>query len=127
MNDPQKPRNEIVKAVELIGQEPTGSAVSEGFEAQNPGQNRNVARADLAADTMHLAEDALDAGRAYAQGAVDSTGRRLSEAKSQFTATAERLTRAINEEPVKAVFIAAAVSSILTAVVVIALRSERQY
>ena len=82
---------------------------------------------DVASDAKQAADDALDTGKAYAQDAVNAAGRKIDSVASQWTQTTDALTKAINDEPVKAVIIAAAVSSVLTALLVAAMRNNDRY
>ena len=70
---------------------------------------------------------AVDTGRAYAKDAVNAAGKKIDAAKSQLHQTAQYLTKAINDEPVKAVLITAALSAVITALLVSSIRSDSRY
>lgn len=96
-------------------------------DAKQAGQEAVSKAKGMASDASDIAEDVADTGRAYAKDAVNATGKKIDSAKSQLLQTTEYLTKAIHAEPVKAVLIAAAVSSALTALVIVAARSDERY
>ncbi|MEJ8852182.1 hypothetical protein [Variovorax rhizosphaerae] len=81
----------------------------------------------LASDAKRVANDAVDTGRAYAKDAVNAAGKKIDAAKSQLDQTAQYLTKAINDEPVKAVLISAALSAVITALLISAVRGDNRY
>jgi ElaB/YqjD/DUF883 family membrane-anchored ribosome-binding protein len=74
-----------------------------------------------------LADEAVDAGRTYAKDAVNATGKKIDDVKWQFSQSTDFLTKAIHDEPVKAVVVTAVISSVLTALVIAAVRGEDRY
>lgn len=96
-------------------------------DAKQVGEDAVNKARGVAADAKRVANDALDTGRAYAKDAVNAAGKKIDSVKSQVTQTTDYLTKAINDEPVKAVLIAAAVSSVITALLISATRSDRRY
>ena len=81
----------------------------------------------VADQAKQVGQDAADTGRAFARDAVNAAGKKIDSAKSQLSQTTDYLTQAIHDEPVKAVIISAAVSSLLTALVIAALRTDSRY
>lgn len=73
------------------------------------------------------ANEAVDAGKAYAKNAVNSAGKKLNATRSQLSEACDSVVKAINDEPVKAVVATAVVSSLLTALLVSALRPSYRY
>lgn len=61
---------------------------------------------------------AVDATRAYARDAIDSAGRKVDDVKSQLDTARTTATDYINEDPVRAVKMAAIGSALLTAVLI---------
>ncbi|MEJ8859974.1 hypothetical protein WKW79_35875 [Variovorax robiniae] len=81
----------------------------------------------VASDAKRVANDAVDTGRTYAKDAVNAAGKKIDAAKSQLDQTAQYLTKAINDEPVKAVLITAALSAVVTALLISAVRGDNRY
>lgn len=81
----------------------------------------------VASEAEAAVSDAVETGRAYAKDAVNAAGKKIDGAKSQLAKSCDDLTRAIYDEPVKAVVITAVVSSLLTALLMSALRSDDRY
>lgn len=69
---------------------------------------------------------AVEATRAYARDAVDSAGRKVDDMKSQLETIRLTATQYINEDPIRAVTIAAIGSAILTALL-LSLTRRRGY
>ncbi|MDN4592255.1 hypothetical protein DBA29_27675 [Xenophilus aerolatus] len=74
-----------------------------------------------------VATEADDAGKAYAKNAVNSAGKKLHATRSQLNDACDSVVKAINDEPVKAVVATAVVSSLLTALIMSALRPSYRY
>ncbi|AMM25990.1 hypothetical protein AX767_17740 [Variovorax sp. PAMC 28711] len=91
------------------------------------GDNKGTLMNDFNKSPEQLVDDAADTGRAYAKDAVNATGKKIDSVKSQLSQTTDALTKAIHDEPVKAVLITAVVSSVLTALVIAAIRGEDHY
>lgn len=68
---------------------------------------------------------AVDATRAYARDAVDSAGRKVDDMKSQLDMAKATATEYINEDPVRAVKMAAIGGGLLTALVIGLTRRSR--
>lgn len=111
-----------------------------GNTAANAGQDAKAAAAE-AADTIKTAagdmagqaqqsaskvadhiqqagEKAVDATRAYAKDAVDSAGRKVRDMKSQLETAKTSATDYINEDPMRAVKIAAIGGALLSAALI---------
>jgi ElaB/YqjD/DUF883 family membrane-anchored ribosome-binding protein len=91
-----------------------------GHDAMNKAES-------VASDSKQVAKDAVATGRAYATGAVNAAGKKIDSMKSQLHQTTDYVTKAINDEPVKAVLITAVVSSLITALLVSTMRSDGRY
>lgn len=96
-------------------------------DAQQMGQDAVTKAKAVASDAMKVGSDAVDTGRAYAKDAVNAAGQKIDGVKSQLTQTTDSLVKAINDEPVKAVLIASVASSVLTALLILAMRSDDRY
>ena len=96
-------------------------------EARQVGQDAVYKAKSIGADAKQVANDAVDAGRAYAKGAVSAVGKKMGDVKSQLTHTTDYVTKAINDEPVKAVVVTALISSLITALLISAMRTDRHY
>lgn len=79
------------------------------------GQARQSA-SQVASQVQQAGAKTVEATRAYARDAVDSAGRKVDDVKSQLETARATATQYINEDPVRAVTIAAIGSAILTAV-----------
>lgn len=90
------------------------------------GQVKNAAK-NAAADIQSTADDAMATGKAHVQDAIKAASKQFDTVKSQVSQTTDYLTKAINDEPVKAVVVTAIVSSVLTALVLSALRDRDPY
>jgi hypothetical protein len=97
--------------------------------AEETGQiERDAAAArETAADAKDVASGAANAGRAYARDAVNSAGKKIDHWKGQFDSATEYCSKFIADEPVRAVWMAAIASSLLTAFVVTSMRSSTRY
>jgi RES domain-containing protein len=109
MNDYQKSPDQVATEAKQVGQDAVNKAKG------------------LASDAKHVVDDAVDAGRAYAQDAVNEAGKKIRGVKAQAAQTADYLTEAIHQDRVRAVLVTAVISSVLTALVVSSLRSDRHY
>jgi ElaB/YqjD/DUF883 family membrane-anchored ribosome-binding protein len=96
-------------------------------DAKQVGEDAVNKAKGVASDAKRVAIQAVDTGRAYAKDAVNAAGKKIDAAKSQLGQTADYLTKAINDEPVKAVLITAALSSVITALLVSSIRSDSRY
>ena len=96
-------------------------------EAKQFGRDAANKAQGLASEAKSAAGDAIDSGRAYARDAVDAAGTKINHMKSQFDQTCDYVTKAIHDEPVKAVLITAVVSSLLTALVAAAIANEERH
>lgn len=103
------------------------SAEQVADDAKVVGQDAlNKARA-VANDAKTVAGDAYETGKTYARDAVNAAGKKIEGAKSRMTDTCDSVVKAINDEPVKAVVIAAVAGSILGALLVASMRSNDRY
>ena len=82
---------------------------------------------EIASDLKQVAGEAAATTRAYAKDAVNAAGKKIQDLKGQAGQSTDYIVKAINEDPVKAVLIAAAVSSVVTAVLLSATRSSRRF
>jgi len=82
---------------------------------------------EIASDLKQVAGEAAATTRAYAKDAVNAAGKKIEDLKGQVGQSTDYIVKAINEDPVKAVLIAAAVSSVVTAVLLSATRSSRRF
>lgn len=96
-------------------------------DAKQVGQDAVNKAKGVAADANQVTRDAANTGKVYARDAVNAAGKKIDDVKSQLTQTTDALTKAINDQPVKAVLITAVISSVLTALLVIAARSDDRY
>ncbi|WP_218511625.1 hypothetical protein [Variovorax sp. dw_308] len=83
--------------------------------------------AEVADEAKTVATDAARTGRAYARAAVNSTGRKMVDWKERVANANESCARFVADEPVKALWITAIASSLLTALAMTALRGSRRY
>ncbi|VWX60555.1 conserved hypothetical protein [Burkholderiales bacterium 8X] len=103
----------------------TQSIRSSADDAAQLGREALGTAKSYAEDAKKTARQAVDTGKAYAKDAVNAAGRKLGDLRGQVDVAKERGTRYINEEPVRAVMIAAAGGALLTALILAALRSDR--
>jgi len=96
-------------------------------DAKQVGQDAVNKARGVASDATDVARDAVATGRAYAKDAVNAAGKKIDSAKSQISQTTDYLTKAINDEPVKAVLITAVVSSLITALLLSTTRRDSGY
>jgi len=97
-------------------------------DAKATGKEALDSAAEVADEARQVASDAARTGRAYAKAAVNSTGRRMGHWKERVADANESCARFVAEEPVKALWITAIASSLLTALAMTALRgSSRRY
>ena len=96
-------------------------------DAKQLGEDAVSKAKGIALDAKRVAGQAVGTGRAYAKDAVNAAGRKIDEAKSQVGQAADYLTKAINDEPVKAVLIAAGLSAAITALLISAMQNDRRY
>ena len=92
--------------------------------AKEVGQDAVDKAKGVASDAMTAAREAAASSNAYIDDAIEAARRKFNEGKSQVTQTADYVVKAINDEPVKAVLVIAAVSSLLTALFITALRNR---
>ncbi|MEJ8822747.1 hypothetical protein WKW80_12005 [Variovorax humicola] len=93
-------------------------------DAKQVGQDAVNKAKGVAADAKQVAQDAVATGRAYATDAVNAAGKKIDSVKSQLSQTTDYLTKAINDDPLKAVLITAVVSSLISALLVSTMRSR---
>jgi len=74
---------------------------------------------------QQASQKAMEATRAYAKDAVDSAGRKVDDMKSQLEMARASATEYINDDPVRAVKMAAIGSALLTAVLIRMTRRTR--
>ncbi|MDM0032239.1 hypothetical protein QTI33_08855 [Variovorax sp. J22P271] len=87
--------------------------------ADVPDQTRQSG-SNAAGQLQQAGEKAVDATKAYAQAAVDAAGRKVSDVKSQLETAKASATEYINEDPVRAVKMAAIGGAVLSAALVFA-------
>ena len=93
-------------------------------DAKQVGQDAVNKAKGVATDAKEVAQDAVATGRAYATDAVNAAGKKIDSVKSQLSQTTDYLTKAINDDPLKAVLITAVVSSVISALLVSTMRSR---
>ena len=93
-------------------------------DAKQVGQDAVNKAKGVAADAKQVAQDAVATGRVYATDAVNAAGKKIDSVKSQLSQTTDYLTKAINDDPLKAVLITAVVSSLISALLVSTMRSR---
>lgn len=81
--------------------------------------------ADLADQAQQAGGKVADATKAYAKDAVDAAGRKVSDVKSQLETAKVNATEYINDDPVRAVKIAAIGGAMLSAALVMLTRRSR--
>jgi len=96
-------------------------------DAQQVGEEAVDKARGVASDAKRVVKDAANTGRTYAMEAVNAAGKKIDSVKTQMGQTTEYLTKAINDEPVKAVLITAALSAGLTALLISATRGNSRY
>lgn len=96
-----------------IGREGLQSIRATVEDARDTGSEAMDTVAGLANDTAEIVKDAANSSRAYARNAVDATGRKLHDWKSQVSHARESCTQYIADEPVRASLIAAAGGAVL--------------
>ena len=101
-----------------------GQAKRAGEDAA--GQVKNAAKS-AAIDIQSTTDDAATTGKAYVQEVLKTAGKQFEMVKSQMGQTTDYLAKAINDEPVKAVVVTAILSSVLTALLLSALRDRDPY
>lgn len=95
-----------------------------GAAADGTGQFRSSA-AKAADQAQQAGAKAVDATKAYAKDAVDAAGRKVSDMKSQFETAKASTTEYINDDPVRAVKMAAIGGAVLSAALVMLTRRSR--
>ena len=127
MNDFNKTPNQVANDAQQVGKDAIDTAKGGASGSAQAGKNMADKASSVASDAKKVASDAVDTGRAYAKDAVNAAGKKIDSVKSQFDQSCEYVVQAINNEPVKAVLITAVVSSVLTALLASALRSNDRY
>ena len=95
-----------------------------GAASDATGQFRSSAA--LAADQVQQAGGkAVDATKAYAKDAVDAAGRKVNDMKSQLDSAKTNATAYINDDPIRAVKMAAIGGAVLSAALVMLTRRSR--
>lgn len=91
----------------------------------NPaGHNTNDKTVRGTSDAKPVVTEAVASGQVFAKDALEVASKNVNALKSQLVRGRQRLTEAINDEPVKAVLITVVVSSLLTALLLSARRSD---
>lgn len=95
-----------------------------GAASDAAGQFRSSA-AKAADQAQQAGAKAVDATKAYAKDAVDAAGRKVSDMKSQLETAKASATEYINDDPVRAVKMAAIGGAVLSAALVMLTRRSR--
>jgi len=118
---------EVTSDAAAIGRDAFTSLEAAGHDAKALGRDALAKAAGIAHQARKVSDDAAETGRAYAKDAVNATGRKIIDWRTQFSRTGEYCSKLIADEPVKAVWIASIASSLLTALVITAARSGTRY
>ena len=94
-------------------------------EAANAASEFRSSAATAADQAQQFGAKAVDATKAYAKDAVDAAGRKVSDMKSQFETAKANATEYINDDPVRAVKMAAIGGAVLSAALVMLTRRGR--
>ena len=94
-------------------------------EASDMADQAQQSASKIAGQVQQAGSKASDATRAYAKDAVDSSGRKVRDMKSRLGAAKANATEYINDDPVRAVKIAAISGGLLTALVIELTRRSR--
>lgn len=81
---------------------------------------------DVVAGMKETAGYAADTGRAYARDAMNAASKNLDATKARASQAADYLTLSVNADPIKAVVITAALSALVTGLVLMVLNSDRR-
>lgn len=81
---------------------------------------------DVVAGVKDVAGYAADTGRAYARDAMNAASKNLDATKTRANQAADYLTLSINADPVKAVLITAAISALVTGLLLAVLNGDRR-
>lgn len=95
-----------------------------GAASDATGQLRS-ATAQAADQVQQAGARAVDATKAYAKDAVDAAGRKVTDLKSQLDSAKTNATAYINDDPVRAVKMAAIGGAVLSAALVLLARRSR--
>lgn len=87
-------------------------------EASDMSDQARQSASKIADQVQQAGSKAADATRAYAKDAVDSSGRKVRSMKSQLEVAKANATEYINNDPVRAVKIAAISGGLLTALLI---------
>ena len=87
-------------------------------EASDMADQAQQSASKIAGQVQQAGSKAADATRAYAKDAVDSSGRKVRSMKSQLEVAKANATEYINNDPVRAVKIAAISGGLLTALLI---------
>jgi ElaB/YqjD/DUF883 family membrane-anchored ribosome-binding protein len=110
-----------------IGKDAVQSIRSNLEDAKETGLQAMDTVEGLSSDVRDIAKDAAATGRAYAQNAVNATGRKLRDWKGQVTHAKESCVQYVAKEPVRASLIAAATGAVLMTLMLRLTRSRQRY
>lgn len=116
------PLNDTARDAKNAAQDAAGTVKSEASDMADQAQQ---SASKIADQVQQAGSKAVDATRAYAKDAVDSAGRKVQDMKSQFEVAKANATEYINDDPVRAVKIAALSGGLLTALVIGLTRRSR--
>ncbi|RZL90032.1 MAG: hypothetical protein EOP82_17100 [Variovorax sp.] len=109
-----------------IGKDAAQSIRTSLEDAKETGKQAADTLAGLSGDAKDMAKDAVDTGRAYAQNAVNATGRKIRDFNGRMRDARESCLRTIAEQPVRSTLIAAAGGAALMALLLGLMRGERR-
>jgi ElaB/YqjD/DUF883 family membrane-anchored ribosome-binding protein len=110
-----------------IGKDAVQSIRSNLEDAKETGLQAMDTVEGLSSDVRDIAKDAAATGRAYAQNAVNATGRKLRDRKGQVTHAKDSCEQYVAKEPVRASLIAAATGAVLMTLMLWLTRSRQRY
>lgn len=116
------PFNDTAQNVKNAAHDAASNVKSEASDMADQAQKSASKIADQVQQAGHKA---VDATRAYAKDAVDSTGRKVRDMRSQLEVAKANAAEYINNDPVRAVKIAAISGGLLTALVIGLTRRSR--
>ena len=114
--------NDTAQAAKNAASDAVGTVKSEASDIADQAQQ---SASKIADQVQQAGSKAADATRAYAKDAVDSSGRKVRDMKSRLGAVKASATEYINDDPVRAVKIAAISGGLLTALVIELTRRSR--
>lgn len=92
-------------------------------DAEQLGQDAADKAKEMVSGLKELANQATDTGRTYAEDAINATG--IATAKTKIDLIADYLTLSINADPIKTVLVTAALSALVTSVLISAIGSRK--